>query len=155
MSLDDFFFAQKPKGTVSAGSLWTAIRSYMSAAFWMWRSSNGNIPSLMMHPGLAALLIPTLPAAVFDGIKGLFPTLKYLNQKTPLSDQRSLFVSFPVMTDLASVQTHFRLWRSEIRSHMTRLVTLLQLKSLHPVCWKFTREDDLFLHFQSFPHFAR
>lgn len=154
-------------GTVSTGHLWIAIRYNMKSAalFRMWRSSNGNILSLMIHLGLVMFLISAFPAAVSDVMKGLFftPLEKSKPEKKtfPCSKTReirheekradfSVFSAFPAMADLASVQTvHQTLVVWDQKSHLT-LMTLMLLKCCWKVCTmlKSTRADALFLHFQ-------
>lgn len=75
----------------------------------------------MIHPGLVMFLISTFPAAVSDVMKGLFffiplerskPEKKHLRaaKRREIRHEAkradfSVFSAFPVMTDLASVQS--------------------------------------------------
>lgn len=76
----------------------------------------------MKHPGLVMFLISTFPASVSDVMKGLFFFFTPLERSKPekkhvrAAKRReirhvakradfSVFPAFPVMTDLASVQT--------------------------------------------------
>lgn len=98
----------------------------------------------MIHPGLVMFLISTFPAAVSDAMKDLFfltPLERSKPEKNHLraakwreirrAEKRadfSGFSAFPVMTDLASVQT------VEVTSNTDDLdVAEMLLKSLHNV----------------------